>query len=643
VMEEESFDATETAEYLNQHFIAIKVDREARPDVDAVYMAAVHAMKQRGGWPLNVWVTPEREPFFAGTYFPPRSRGGRPSFREVLENISAQYRDNRSQLAATAKRIEGQIRNSLGSRDPSESRAPTQAILAAASQRTASFVDRKWGGAQRGIKFPSTLPLRFMLRHAHRTGETEGLELAVLTLEKMAAGGIHDHIGGGFHRYATDPRWLVPHFEKMLYDNALLVVAYLEAGQLTGRKDFTRVARSTLDYLEREMLSPEGVFYSATDADSPSPSGEREEGWFFTWTPAEIESALPPELARAMIAYYGVTASGSYEGRNVLHAWRTSEAVASELEVSPSELERRLADARDRLYRIRSQRPPPLRDDKVLVAWNGLAISAFARAGLTLGDDGYTQVATRAAGFLLDRALGPDGRLRRIYQAGKVSGPAFLEDYAFLIAGLLDLYEAISDPRWLRAAIALQAALDAHYGDEVAGGYFQTADDQEHLIVREKPTLDGAVPSGNSVAALNLLRLAEFTGDYAYEDQAARLFSALSPQLDHHPSAISDLLLAVDFLLSDRIELILIRPESEAGTANMLSVVRADFLPNRVFSSVREDAGLAAHAVVNPLLAEREAFDGRTTAYLCKNRNCNFPTNDPAVLRKQLDALRKPR
>jgi len=641
VMEEESFDNLETARYLNQHYVAIKVDREARPDVDAIYMAAVHAMRGRGGWPLNVWVTPDRRPFYGGTYFPPQAAGSRPSFGDVLRGIVEEYAKDPGRVDQISRQLTAAIRSNLEGRVPVSSQFPDATVFDTAWAQTSSTADRSWGGRSGSPKFPSTLPVRFLLRHYLRSGEREALDLASLTLEKMAAGGIHDQVGGGFHRYATDSRWLVPHFEKMLYDNALLAISYLEAGQLTGRSDLVDVARRILDYLEREMTSPEGVFYSATDADSLNDEGEREEGWFFTWTPAELGEALKPELAPVVTRYYGVTDAGNHEGRNILHTWSPADQVAAEFEITVDDLQTALATARPRLYQTRSLRSPPLRDDKVLVAWNGLAISAFARAGLLLNEARYVAIASRAAEFILT-SMRKEGRLHRVYQRGRAEGPAFLEDYAFLIAGILDLYESNTRLHWLGEAIALQAVLDRHYRDTAAGGYYKTADDHEELLAREKPSSDGAIPSGNSVAVLNLLRLTEFTGERRYEETAVQAFSGFHDALERSPTALAEMLLALDFYLAERVEIVLLHPPDENGLEAMLKPTRATFLPSRVIAVARDDASLAKHAEVNTLLKGRSARKGRTTAYLCQDRVCGFPTEDPEAFAKQLSKLRAP-
>ncbi|HXV37420.1 MAG TPA: thioredoxin domain-containing protein [Myxococcota bacterium] len=638
VMERESFEDEATAAILNEHFVAIKVDREARPDVDAIYLAALSAMGQSGGWPLNVWVTPEREPFFGGTYFPPQSVAGRPGFLDVLRRIHEAYTNDRARVTQLSKQIAGAIQQELAGQLAQQSRVPDRSVFDRATSQAAGAADREWGGARGDTKFPTSLPLRALLRHHRQARDPEALALVVTALEKMAAGGIHDQIGGGFHRYSTDARWLVPHFEKMLYDNAVLAVIYLEAAQLTGRADFAAVARSILDYVAREMTSSEGAFYSATDADSRNPHGELEEGWFFTWTPAEIESVLPPELARVAIAYYGVTPQGDIEGRSILRAWRGADSVAAQLGMKRAAFDEALAKARAALYEARSRRPPPLRDSKVLVAWNALMVSAYARAGLALAEQRYVSAAARAADFILVEMV-RDGELARIYQGGRTDGPAFLEDYAFLIAALLDVYEVDSQPRWLRAAVELQSVLDARYADELGGGYFQTAGDVGLLLAREKPSQDGPIPSGNSVAALNLLRLEELTGNHDYGAAATQIFSAFSDRMDDRPGTLAEMLLALDFYLSTRVEIVFIAPPDRTGLDAMLAPVRKAFFPNRVLVAAVADAQLASHAEINPLVRDRIARDGTATAYLCQNYVCGFPTADPAVFAEQFAAL----
>jgi hypothetical protein len=634
VMEEESFDDEEIARFLNEHYVAIKVDREERPDIDAVYMAAVQAMTGRGGWPMSVWLTPGREPFYGGTYFPARDgdRGARVGFLTLLGILRRAYDERSSEVAQQSVELVRLIRQSLDAA-PGELAGPPTLHAAAAALR-AQF-DPEHGGVRGAPKFPSSMPVRLLLRYHRRTGDAEYLRMAAVTLEKMAAGGIRDHVGGGFHRYATDPRWLVPHFEKMLYDNALLVLAYLEGYQATARKDFEQVARGILRDLERDMTAPEGAFYSATDADSPGPDGDPEEGYFFTWTPREIEAVLGPERARAVNAYYAVTAEGNFEGRNILHTPAAPEPVARALGLTPDELLATVREANGRLYEARRRRPAPLRDEKILTAWNGLAISAFARAGLVLAEPRYAVQAGRAASFVLAK-LRKEGRLLRSFKDGRGRHNAYLEDYAFLIAGLLDLYEATGEPRWLAEAVALDAVLEEHYEDRDKGGFFQTSDDHERLLAREKPGTDDAVPSGNSVHALNLLRLGELTARAGYRARAERTIRVVGDTLARAPIALSEMLLAVDFLTDRPKEVILVAPQMPSGAEPLLAEVRAAYLPNAVLVLARDEAGRTAHEKLVPILQGKRALEGRPTAYVCERGLCKLPTSDPQVLARQL-------
>ena len=624
VMEEESFDDVETARLLNEHFVAVKVDRELRPDVDSVYMTALLAMQGHGGWPLNVFVTADRKPFFGGTYFPAAPSRGRPGFRDVLLRVSEVFTAQRAAIERDAEHLSAQIAKSLAGSVARESSIPDATIFDRALREIEDSFDDAWGGRRGGSKFPAMTPIRFLLRQHRRTGDPRALEMAVKTLEGMAAGGIQDQIGGGFHRYSTDPRWLVPHFEKMLYDNAQLASVYLEAWQVTGRADFARVVRRTLDYLLREMRSPEGAFYSATDADSPGPDGRPEEGRFFTWTPAEIDAVLGPEQGPRLRRFYGVQTSGPLEGRSVLHR------VGPGREPIPASIEA----ASKRLYEARSRRPPPLRDEKILAAWNGLAISAFARAGLALDDARYVDAARRATDFLLTH-MRVSGRLVRGRARGRNQGIGFLEDQAFVIAGLLDLYEADADPRWLKSALALQDQLDAHYGDATGGGYFRAADDGERLLVRKKPYRDGAEPSGNAVEILNLLRLAELTSREGPRDTALMALSAFRSQLEAAPSAFGKLLLAVDFLLDTPKEIVVVRGPDDGFAQAMLSPLRRTFCPNRVVSVLGAES-VATSAELVPLVAGKRAISGRTTAYVCEHGACGYPARDPETFARQL-------
>ena len=634
VMEEESFDDEEIARYINENYIPIKVDREVRPDVDAIYMSAVQAMRGRGGWPMTVWLTPDREPFYAGTYFPARDgdRGTSMGFLTLVAKLKEIYDNDPDRITKQTQDITAAISRAMEPQAGSELPGP-QVLHQLASFYKVRFDDIN-GGTKGSPKFPSSLPIRGLLRYHRRTGDKRALEMAELTLEKMARGGMYDQAGGGFHRYSTDERWLVPHFEKMLYDNALLVTAYLEGYQATGRTDFAAVARDILRYVERDMTSSEGAFYSATDADSLNPEGEREEGWFFTWTPAEIAEVLGEERAKAVVAYYAVSGKGNFEGRNILHRPKPAAEVAAQLGLPTEKLRSIVDEAREELYAARAERPPPLRDDKVLTAWNGLMISAHAQAALVLGDADYARRAERAAAFLL-KNLRRGRRLLRSYNSGQARHNAYLDDYAFLIAALLDLYEATGNSDWLREAVELEQVLEEHYQDEQNGGFFMTSDDHEKLLAREKPSYDGAEPSGNSVAVMNLVRLHEFTTEDRYRKTAAQALRAFDPILKKSPAALSEMLLALDFHLDTPKEVIIVTPESRGQAEPFLVQLRQTFLPNRILAVVSEPE-LSGHAKLLPLIEGKRAIKGKPTAYVCEKRVCELPTSDPEVFARQI-------
>jgi uncharacterized protein len=636
VMEEESFDDEEIARYLNENYVIVKVDREERPDVDAVYMSAVQKMTGGGGWPMTVWVTPERKPFFGGTYFPARDgdRGVRVGFLSLLRQLKEAYGAQAAKVAEVSARLTETVRADLAPGSGVKA-LPGPGVLESAAAFYRSRFDSTEGGLAGAPKFPSNLPIRFLLRFHRRAQDPEALRMATRTLEKMAAGGMYDHVGGGFHRYSTDERWLVPHFEKMLYDNALLTMAYLEGYQAAGREDFAQIAREILRYVERDMTAPEGAFYSATDADSLGPGGKREEGRFFTWTLDEIRAVLGPEQARLVAAYFDVTPGGNFEGRSILHTPRSVADVSREFSKSPDEVRAIVDASKERLYAARARRPPPLRDEKILAAWNGLTIAAHARAALVLGDPEYGRRAARAADFVLTK-MRRDGRLLRSYKDGQAAHDGYLDDYAFLIAGLLDLYEATSESRWLREAIALDGVLQRSYEDEAHGGFFMTSHDHEPLLAREKPSYDGAEPSGNSVQTLNLLRLHELTTDDRYRQRAERALQAFGGRLAESPVSLSEMLLALDFQLDTPKEVVIVTAGSRSETEPLLDKLRATFLPNRVLVVASQGADLAAQARLVPLLEGKVARKGRVTAYVCERRVCRLPTSDPEVFLRQL-------
>jgi uncharacterized protein len=635
VMEAESFEDEEIAAFMNSHYVCIKVDREERPDVDAIYMAAVQALNQSGGWPMSVWLTPDREPFFGGTYFPPRegARGARHGFLELLGDIHQTYVNDTERVGRAAEALVRAVRAQMepavietAAGDPETPGAGLIGQTVAAYKRV---FDEANGGLRRAPKFPSNLPIRLLLREHRRTGDADALRMATFTLEKMAGGGMYDQLAGGFHRYSTDAAWLVPHFEKMLYDNGLLAVAYAEAFQATGRGDFARVTRETLDYLAREMTAPDGGFYSATDADSEGSDGVSAEGKFFVWSKQELEKIIGPGAdAARFVTHYGVTAGGNFEGETILHVARPDEGEWAAL-----------AHARAALYAVRARRPPPLRDEKILAAWNGLAISGFAVAGRVLEEPRYVAAAARAAGFVLDR-MRPNGRLVRSWKEGRTGVAAFLDDQAFLTAGLLDLYEATFERRWLEAALALADETERRFADP-AGGWFMTAGDHEKLIAREKPAYDGAEPSGASVALLSALRLHTFTSDDRWRAIAERALASLSGPLGENPLALTETLLAVDYATDEAREIAIVWPRDTtiASAVPLLDVLRRTFVPNRAIAAACETDVAALGALV-PWIADKPALDGRPTAYVCVHGRCDLPVHEPEALAASLARTR---
>jgi uncharacterized protein YyaL (SSP411 family) len=640
VMEEESFEDEAIAELLNTRYIPIKVDREERPDVDSLYMAAVRRLTRRGGWPMSVWLTPDRKPFFAGTYFPPHdgARGVRKGFATLLSELANAYASDPS-LSTRADQLAAALKASLELAPVGGEIVPDDVLKVAIGQYAQQF-DKTHGGIGAQRKFPSSLPLRLLTRLARRSRDPGVVSMLTLTLDKMARGGLHDQVGGGFHRYTVDAEWLVPHFEKMLYDNALLAMAYLEAWQLTGSSAYRTIAERTLRYLDRDMRLPSGGFASATDADSPLPSPDggvrhtaqgnvlREEGHFFTWTPTELKRALGPLRARAVMGYFGVTPAGHVDGRSVLHQPRPHELVAKDLQLTPAELAAVIDEARDALYTARRQRPPPLRDDKVLTAWNGLAIAAFAQAGFAFDNKAYLDTASAAAELLWAQRAA-DGRLVRVIKEGRGHGAAVLDDYAFYAWGLLALFQATGERRWLERAQQLDAIVAAHY-EAATGGFFLVADDHEPLLARERPTEDGARPSGTSVHTLNLLRLYELTLDERYRRRAAAAVRSVSAQLTEQPTSMGEMLIALEWLSDRTREVVVVSPPG-TEPSDLLLPVRSVFAPNQVWVLAAEGGPAAL-----PLLEGKVARDGKPTAYVCEQNVCKEPTTDAALLMLQL-------
>jgi uncharacterized protein YyaL (SSP411 family) len=630
VMERESFEDEETAALMNRSFVSVKVDREERPDLDAIYMQAVQMMTGHGGWPMTVFLTPDGQPFWGGTYFPPEDRQGMPSFKRVLSALADAWQNRRSEVVSSGRELSEQLTRGLRPVPARGSLGP-QLLLAAAENLVRQY-DEQHGGFGGAPKFPQPMAIEFLLRQWHRTGNERMLEVAERTLENMARGGMYDQLGGGFHRYSVDAHWLVPHFEKMLYDNAQLARAYLMGYQATGNAFFHEIAEETLDYVLRDMTDRSGGFYSTEDADS-----EGEEGKFYVWTPSEVRDLLGEEDARLFSAYYGVTDHGNFEhGKSILHVTSTPAEVAQRLGVEDIRMLMALERGRQVLLQARQSRVRPDRDEKVLAAWNGMMLRAFAEGARILGREDYRQAAIRNGEFLLGTMRGPDGRIHRTWKPGheKARLNGYLEDYANLADGLIALYEATFDRRWLTAAVEVADALISRFADQQDGGFFDTSMDHEALITRPKDLFDNATPSGNSVAADVLLRLATLTGKQEYRRQAQTVLELIREPLVRYPLGFARLLSALDFFLSAPKEVAIIGQPGAPDTEALIRVVFERFVPNKVLAGAAPDDHEATEAT--PLLEQRSPLDGKATAYVCEHYTCLAPVTNPDELRQQL-------
>lgn len=622
VMEEESFEDLAVAKYLNENYIAIKVDREERPDVDGIYMSAVQLMVGRGGWPMTVWLMPDQTPFYGGTYFP------REQFLAVLNKLSQVYKEQPSEVVDAAQELVGQMRQQLSGLSENATSTSHKSAITQAIRIYMHRFDTINGGMKGSPKFPSSLPVSLLFRLDKTPGVGQLSKMAFTTLNHMASGGIYDHVGGGFHRYSTDAAWLVPHFEKMLYDNALLITAYLDGYVLSKYDQYSRVVRETIQWVSREMTSPEGMFYSATDADSLSDHGKREEGIFFTWTPAEIDALFSKKIATWLKQYYHVTDQGNFEGRTIFNTdANNNDDVDFEM----------LAEAKETLYKTRQLRPPPIRDDKVLVAWNGLMISALARAAFVLNEPHYATMAEKAAEGIL-KHLYINGRLYRSFSGNKARHNAYLDDYAFMIEGFLTLHQATNNLKWITHAIEFDRVIEKHYADKKNGGFFMTSDDHESLLVREKPSYDGAIPSGNSVTAMNLLRLYELTTDNKYLERAEMLFSASSAMLKRNPTSVATMLAAIDFFTNNVKEIALITKGSKEDAKPFLDILRNQYVPNQVWVVAQEGDDIINATKTIPWLRAKKAYGGKTTAYVCSRHICQIPTSDLDKFTQQINS-----
>ena len=635
VMERESFENETIAGLMNENFINIKVDREERPDLDAIYMEAVQMLTGSGGWPMTVFLTPEGKPFYGGTYFPPVDRQNMPGFPRLLLAIAEAYNTNKGEI----QRVTGQLTEQMGrgSQVPRGTGILTVDVLHRAYSTLATNFDYQNGGFGMAPKFPQPMTPEFLLRYHDHGYNPRALELVELTLEKMAYGGIYDQVGGGFHRYSTDAYWLVPHFEKMLYDNALLARLYLHAFQITGKPMYRRITEETLDYVLREMTDSGGGFYSAQDADS-----EGEEGKFFVWTPEEVMDVLGEEDGRVFSGYFGVTPNGNFEGKNILNVPRDPEAFAAEHQLDPEELDGVIARGRTKLLDVREQRIHPLLDDKVLASWNGLMLRSFAEAGAVLGRADYLEAAVKNAEFLTT-VMCPQGRLLRTYRNGEAKLLGYLEDYSCVADGLIALYEATLDLRWLENAVTMADSMIELFWDEATGGFYDTGSDHEALVIRPRDVFDNAQPCGGSVASDALLKLAVFTGNDDYAAKAAVPLRSLHEHMARSPGGTGHWLSALDFYISAVKEVAVVGPSENAATSELLDTVRRQFLPNKVLmgydpSSLESTGRAGLNLGGYPLLEGRGMVNGQPTAYVCQNYVCQLPVTEPGPLLAQLKA-----
>ena len=630
VMERESFENETIAGLMNDNFVSIKVDREERPDLDQVYMQAVQMLTGSGGWPMTVFLTPEGKPFYGGTYFPPEDRQGMPGFPRLLTSIAEAYSTNRGEIDRVTKQLTTQM--SQSNQVSQGTSILTVDILHKAYSSLATNFDYQNGGFGNAPKFPQPMTPEFLLRYYHHGYNPRALELVELTLEKMAYGGIYDQIGGGFHRYSTDAYWLVPHFEKMLYDNALLARLYLHTYLITGRALYRRVVEETLDYVLREMTDSFGGFYSAQDADS-----EGVEGKFFVWSPDEINSVMGDADGEVFAGYYGVTGAGNFEGKNILNIRQDPEEFAETKGLTADQLGDIINRGSKALLEVREQRIHPMRDDKVLASWNGLMLRSFAEAAAALRRPDYLAVAIKNAEFLA-RSMKSDGRLLRTYRDGQAKLLGYLEDYSFVIDGLLALYEATFDLRWLDEAVTLADSMIELFWDEGIGGFYDTGSDHETLVVRPRDVFDNAQPCGGSVASDVLLRLAVFTGNNDYSAKATVPLRSLHQAMSQSPGGTGHWLSALDFYVSPPKEIAVIGPRDDPTTQALLDTVFHRFLPNKVVMGVETPlipADDNSEADI-PLLAGRGMVGGLPSAYVCQNYACQLPVTDPAGLAEQL-------
>jgi uncharacterized protein YyaL (SSP411 family) len=639
VMERESFSDKEVAELLNKNFIAIKVDREERPDIDSVYMAVTQALTGSGGWPMTIFMTPDKKPFYAGTYFPKHQRWGRPGMMELLPKIAEAWRNDRQKVLTSADQITQHVIR-LSSRQPGTKL--DQEILGQARQFFVQAYDPEYGGFVKSPKFPSPHQLNFLLRRYYHTRDAQALAMVEKTLTQMRLGGIYDQLGFGFHRYSTDARWLVPHFEKMLYDQAMLIMAYTEAYQATGKAFYAMVAEEIITYVLRDMTSAQGGFYSAEDADS-----EGIEGKFYLWTPKEIKTLLGEKDAALFNQVFNVKDGGNFEDagpghhidQNILHLQKPLPELAKEVGIPENQLNKQLEVSRQILFDARQKRIHPFKDDKILTDWNGLMIAALAKAGYVLDKQAYTTAASTAADFILQNLTADNGRLLKSYRKGKAGSAAHLNDYAFMVWGLIELYQATYKANYLADAITLNEQMLAHFWDEQNGGLYITADDGEELLVRSKEIYDGAIPSGNSVAVYNLLRLAHMTGKTDYMEKAEGIIKAFSDPVKQYPAGHSQLMVALEYALNPNYEVVIVGEPQKQDTRLMLAALRRPFIPEKIVLFRTTDKSTArAITEIAPFTRSMATRNGQATAYVCQKFACRLPTTS---IDQMLDNLKQ--
>jgi len=641
VMEHESFEDPEVARLMNEVFVSIKVDREERPDIDNVYMMVSQMMTGSGGWPLTIIMTPDKKPFFAATYIPKENRFGRMGMLELIPRIKEIWATRRGEVLSSANQITAALQQV--SQDASGEELD-ETTLDLAYEQLAKRFDEQHSGFGSAPKFPTPHNLLFLLRYWKRTNTERALQMVEKTLQAMRRGGIYDHVGFGFHRYSTNSRWLVPHFEKMLYDQAMLAMAYTEAYQATGKEEYRKTAGEIFTYVLRDMTAPEGGFYSAEDADS-----EGEEGKFYLWTEEEIRQVLGSEEADLILKVFNIEKNGNFMEQatgkraraNILHLRKSLTEIASELKMSDQDLQKRLETARQKLFTYREKRIHPHRDDKILTDWNGLMIAAFAKGARVFDEPRYAEAAKATVDFILKNMRKSDGRLLHRYRDEQASLPAQVDDYAFLIWGMLELYETIFEVRYLQIALDLNRDLIEHFWDDNNGGFYFVADDGENLLVRQKEIYDGAIPSGNSVAMLNLLRLGRITANYDFEEKAARIGRAFSRNVKQSPSAYTQLMVAVDFGVGPSYEVVIAGNSQAEDTKEMLKAIRTQFIPNKVMilRPTEQESPDSDHLA--EFTKHHLSIEGKATAYVCLNYNCRLPTTDVNKMLELLNVSKK--